>query len=321
MGRYKNIILLCPIVLTGGPEAIHQLAKMLTDIGQSAMIFYYGLKESFEFGNGSLIKKTIDCSQMLGAYAQYAPKPANDVIPLDKETLVIIPEVLAYKAEKFKPATVAIWWLSVANAKGRLAEVQNAEEMLRDNAVVHLCQSEYAHDFLRGAGVEKRYDLVDYVDPLFTKQWPTAPNKKLMCVFNHFKGAALGTRFSQLNPDLQVVPIGRMPRDRVYSLLYESTIYLEFGHNPGKDRLPREAAACGCIVVARNIGGSSYFSDMPLKDHFKFEDIDVESGKLSSFIKNVLSDPNSFWEEQIVYRRYVHTEYHLIRLQTRRLFG
>ena len=46
-------------------------------------------------------------------------------------------------------------------------------------------------------------------------------------------------------------------------------VYIDFGHHPGQDRLPREAAACGCLVVTGTRGSAGFHADVPLPPALK----------------------------------------------------
>jgi hypothetical protein len=76
---------------------------------------------------------------------------------------------------------------------------------------------------------------------------------------------------------LQIVPIGkglngqvRMTNHEVTNLLRRAKVYIDFGPHPGMDRLPREAALAGCIVITNRDGAAGYDVDVPLPNEFKF---------------------------------------------------
>ncbi|KAL3809235.1 hypothetical protein ACHAXA_005283 [Cyclostephanos tholiformis] len=53
--------------------------------------------------------------------------------------------------------------------------------------------------------------------------------------------------------------------------------YIDFGPHPGMDRLPREAALAGCIVITNREGAAAHDEDVPLPQEFKFRTFDVEA--------------------------------------------
>ena len=52
--------------------------------------------------------------------------------------------------------------------------------------------------------------------------------------------------------------------------------YIDFGPHPGMDRLPREAALAGCIVLTNREGAANFAKDVPLPEEFKFSKFDVD---------------------------------------------
>jgi hypothetical protein len=48
-------------------------------------------------------------------------------------------------------------------------------------------------------------------------------------------------------------------------------VYIDFGHHPGKDRMPREAAAAGCCIITSRSGAAGNDLDTPINGRYKFE--------------------------------------------------
>ena len=66
------------------------------------------------------------------------------------------------------------------------------------------------------------------------------------------------------------------------ALLKRSKVYIDFGPHPGMDRLPREAALAGCVVLTNREGAANFEEDVPLPSEFKFAkfNVDVIASKL-----------------------------------------
>jgi hypothetical protein len=62
-----------------------------------------------------------------------------------------------------------------------------------------------------------------------------------------------------------------MTPEEVANLLLKAKVYIDFGHHPGKDRIPREAAISNCCVIVGKKGSARFQEDVPIKDEFKFE--------------------------------------------------
>jgi disulfide oxidoreductase YuzD len=68
-------------------------------------------------------------------------------------------------------------------------------------------------------------------------------------------------------------------------------IYIDFGHHPGKDRIPREMAACGCIVITGNEGTSASDVDVPVGPRkFKQHDGQYDYVDIKNQIRNDLDN-------------------------------
>ena len=110
---------------------------------------------------------------------------------------------------------------------------------------------------------------------------------------------------------LQIVPIGkgpngqiRMTGNEVTNLLCRAKVYIDFGPHPGMDRLPREAALAGCIVLTNREGAAGYDVDVPLPTEFKFGGLfNVE--KVYALLRDIcVSSSSSNKSEEEEKRRY-----------------
>ncbi len=63
-------------------------------------------------------------------------------------------------------------------------------------------------------------------------------------------------------------------------------IYIDFGHHPGRDRIPREAALAGAIVLSSLKGSAKNSVDIPIDDLYKFDDIEVLPEKIHNIFSN-----------------------------------
>lgn len=63
-----------------------------------------------------------------------------------------------------------------------------------------------------------------------------------------------------------------MNREEVIALLQKAKVYIDFGHHPGKDRIPREACMLGCCVITSKKGSARFQEDVPISDDYKFRD-------------------------------------------------
>ena len=63
-----------------------------------------------------------------------------------------------------------------------------------------------------------------------------------------------------------------MTSKEVQELLSKCKVYIDFGHFPGKDRVPREAAMCNCCIITGKYGASNFTEEKLFGDCFETED-------------------------------------------------
>lgn len=276
------IVALCPGgTVTGGPEALHQLVDSAVRQGIDAAICYE------PHGDTPV------------AYRHYrCPVVAENQIP--PRSLVVVPELWAHEARRFSHSTTALWWLSVDNAPAGAHEIACG---------VHLAQSEYARLHLEERG-HIPLMLGDYTTTVFSDHGST---RRWAVAYNPTKGNDLAAKFAEENPEVEMVPISKMTTGEIVDLLNGVEVYVDFGHHPGKDRLPREAAACGAVVFVRDAGAASNDVDVPIPSEFKFRDV----GALSVLVDSV--QYRAAHQRQDGYRRTIRAERDTFDTQVRAL--
>jgi hypothetical protein len=68
------------------------------------------------------------------------------------------------------------------------------------------------------------------------------------------------------------VAVEGLNRSEVRRVFAEAKVFIDFGEHPGKDRMPREAAALGCCVLTNRRGSAANGVDVPIPDEFKIND-------------------------------------------------
>ena len=89
-----------------------------------------------------------------------------------------------------------------------------------------------------------------------------------------------------------------MTKAQVKETLTDSAIYIDFGHHPGKDRVPREAAAMGAAVLLHDQGAGSSFVDHPLDRDYLFSLVDIRDGSLVARLTDILANPRAHFDGQ-----------------------
>jgi len=111
-----------------------------------------------------------------------------------------------------------------------------------------------------------------------------------------------------------------MSPQQVSDALRQTSVYIDFGHHPGKDRVPREAAVSGNIVFVHSKGAGCHFLDYPLDQFFIFTMVDIRTGDLAQKIRACLSNHAHYHQQQWLYRRRIEHELEEYTLQVKTSF-
>lgn len=309
----SRVIVCSPPTVTGGPELLHQLVHELREMGKNSYIAYY----PFE--------KTFDCPE---PYRKYnAPQgPLVD----EADTFVVVPESATWIIRRLKRARVGVWWLSVDNYlrvthQSKLKDLyQQIKDVMRGRLplsrmrrLTHFTQSHYAEVFLAESGINS-VPLTDYLGNDHLAQSSNLRNgsKENIVAFNPKKGQKEIKALMEAYPSIRFVPIKNMTPKEVAELLGRAKIYVDFGHHPGKDRPPREAAMAGCCVITGRKGSARYHEDVPIPEKYKlddsrgeylkgfgqlseqiFKDYEVHAKDFDSYRAKILKEPDIFKQQ------------------------
>ena len=99
-----------------------------------------------------------------------------------------------------------------------------------------------------------------------------------------------------------------MSFDEVCRNLAASALYVEIGHLPGRDRLPREAALLGtpCIMLAR--GAGFCWDDFPIGVDYRIPYTIDWAQHMAPVIQAALDDPEQIRRVQEPFREWVAGE-------------
>lgn len=261
-----DVFVVCPAnSQSGGPELCHQLAHTLNcaEPGRAAIVY-----NPFE-----LRHKTPPF------YSRYNAPPAmiGDIPP---GATVVLPETYGSVMDRFPDARIVFWWMSVNNFHVAAAGAAGAQmEALRHRVALHLYQSEYARTFLHTANLGPAARLSDYLASDYIRAIGGARPRlrRELIAFNPAKGLQrTGTIFQALAKGVReapkVVALEGMTREQIRQVLAETKVYIDFGEHPGKDRMPREAAAMGCCVLTNRRGSAANDIDVPIPPDCKIDD-------------------------------------------------
>jgi hypothetical protein len=268
----KKIIVCCSHSVTGGPELCHQLVHKLREFGRDAYICYYPFEKEY--------KKPVEYS------AYNAPKTDLED---STDVFIILPETATRFVKKFKLSRIAIWWQSVDNYTKH-----KHESMIKDFFISifhlvtkrrialkrlkyhqHFTQSHYAKDYLKNNNIHSVM-LSDFLNPvhLINNKIINSEKRENIIVYNPKKGIKNTKKLITACSDFKFIPIQRMNSEQVKELLNKAKIYIDFGHHPGKDRPPREAAMAGCCIITGKKGSAKFQDDIAIEEKFKIDDSD-----------------------------------------------
>jgi hypothetical protein len=275
--RYQKVLVVCPgNAMTAGPEALHQLVERLNVLGQPAAMVYHPFNQTFATPQ---------------AYQKYQ-------VPVEKYEdrsgeLVLFPEIFTQLALATQHARAAIWWMSVNNFTGvryqnplrdKLRFLKNkikgripwrGIDALRE--LRHFAQSHYATLFLQGHGIDA-LSLSDpipfYTEASYLKGLPerfAQAQRSNRIFYNPHKGAAVTAQLKAAFPAWDFMPLSGYNRQQLAEHFLGGKLYMDFGHHPGKDRLPREAALHGCCVITGRYGSTANDVDVPIDPRYKLD--------------------------------------------------
>ena len=302
---------------TGGPEALHQLCRALIDLGHDAVMVYLTRPPAWT-RNGDVIAVPEIDDPTHADYANYAVPHVWRIEDSRRNTLVF-PEVWLNLLGMGESIRRVIWWLSIDHAFPSI-RLSGGIAAIRAVPARHVAQSHYAIDWLDRRGI-RALPLYDYTNLRhLAEPVPTRPRTPEVLY------PARGSRFVRVlklfAPDIAWRELRGMTQDDVIALFRTATLYLDFGHHPGKDRMPREAAVGGCCVITGRRGAAGNAVDVPIPRRFKLRDFSpfIIPSVLRQ-IRAVLADAPAASAEFADYRQIIATEREELMLQVKRIFG
>ena len=282
---YKKVFIYYPRgKQTGGPEALHQLASELRLAGIPSFMVPI---------RGTQLEPRVDAYRHFGI-------PEVDEIDDDTDCAVVVPEMALSSLRQVRHAVKFCWWLSVDNSellkaerklsytptqgvRNRLKRVKHRflvpvqrmrTRSARLDGMIHLTQSQYAW-----ASVYSRFDIVpsmlsDYTNIAEITSEPRLEVATFRIAYNPAKGGDLVLQVIESargTSNWEWVPIQGMNRQEVIRTLRSSSVYLDLGHHPGKDRLPREAAVAGAVALVARRGAGAFAADLQVPWEHKID--------------------------------------------------
>ncbi len=274
-------------MVTGGPEALHQLVAHMRELGLPAFIVYLPFNQ---------VAETPLPYKKYQAPVAFYEDAAGD--------LIIFPEVHPSLAMRVQYAQAALWWLSLENFLERrhvsvlrdkiryLKRVIKGDRPLFGAAslkkLIHFSQTEHSTQYLRSCSIEP-VPLIDSIneDFLTDRYLDKIDHKQNVILYNPTKGKKVTAELIRDNPEWEFIPLKGLNPQQLSEKLYHAKLYIDFGHHPGRDRMPREAAMHGCCLITGILGSAGNAIDLPIPQKYK---LDSSQPDFLSLFKSLATD-------------------------------
>ena len=295
---------------TGGIELLHQLASQIIALGIEAYMFYY-----------PIVEEPVD-----EFYKKYHV-PFVTSVEDSSHNILVVNETVTQFLYITRNMQRVLWWLSVDFYLHNMASnfymytKKNAtmEPMMQcfvftnqPEDIEHWVQSEYARQFVKlNLGDKADIKVVgDYLNLEFLQEDADdlPPAKKNVIVYNPKKGLDYTRKLMAIASDLTWIPIENMTPQEVRQCLMQAKVYVDFGDHPGKDRIPREAAISGCVVITGMRGGAANDIDVGIGHEFKFDEKICQLSEIAGKIRFVMDNYEEEFAKQEAYRCVIRGE-------------
>lgn len=291
-----KIYILCPAyVITGGIELLHQLCYKLCLLGYDAYIQYVGVEE----GRSPHIK----------VYEKYNIRTVDTIID-EPQNVIVFPEIYISSAIIKTQSKRILWWMSVDNASANSKEDFLAA--YNDENLLHLSQSEYSTKHLLSNGVNPKNImwLSDYINSeyLHLSEVPDE-EKDDVILFNPKKGFDVTSKIiGSSTGHVKWIALSNLYPDKMRDIMQHSKVYIDFGNHPGRDRIPREASVCGCLVISNLRGAAANNVDILIDDKYKFDN-DSNPKEIFDVIADLAKNYSSHKSEYYEYVQRTRNEF------------
>lgn len=273
---------------TGGTELLHQFSRCLSDNGIESYMIYPDAD-------------SIKCPTP-ETFLKYGVKYVNRYVD-DYDAVLVLAETQVHLARECVKGTVMLWWLSVDNYLLSYREQFKREsfdlfDLKSRKNILHFVQSQYAKEFLeKYMGIANSHFLMDYINDDIMEAAALCQNaydRKNICLYNPKKGyETLKPIMDSCREDIKWMPLTGYTPAEMAELMCQAKLYVDFGHHPGKDRIPREAAICGCCILTNRMGSAAYQEDVGIPECYKIED----TGNISLVLDKIY-DLVDYYEER-----------------------
>ncbi|MDQ0592626.1 hypothetical protein QFZ37_000995 [Chryseobacterium ginsenosidimutans] len=308
----SKVIIFCPPnSVTGGPEALHQLADKLYRLEVKNVFMHYIPQRKNAKPVNYNVYQTIEI----------------DTVEDKAENILIIPESMTFLVKEYPKSQKVIWWLSVdfykvlmdhrirrQNIFTKLFFNQKDKEYHFEHLpnVFQWAQSYRSSVYIKDHGIPAdQIDFVcDYINPRFLANKDAIQkdltNKTIL--YNPRKGKKEISQLIKASPELNWVPIQNMNAGQIQDLMAKSLLYVDFGENPGRDKMLRESVSQDCCIISGKNGSSAFYEDLMIPEAYKFSFIEDKIAEIIAKIKDVLENYSDHISQFTIYKKMVLNE-------------
>ena len=310
-----KIFIICPGNMhSGASELMHQLASALIKMNYNAFMCYLPADANFDPAN------PVD-----PFYKKYHI-PFVPALEMDPKNILIVSESSTRNLYISDNIQKVLWWLSIDSWINSLCAIlKNFKPSVltegipkffyfdkSDSAINHWVQSNYAEQFIKKNGIadEQISKIGDYLNPAFLSRAANVDisQKENIVVYNPVKGFEFTQKLLKSAPNINWQAIRNMTPEQVQQLLARAKVYIDFGTHSGRDRIPREAAVSGCVVITGKRGAAANDKDVAIDDSFKFDDSNENVPKILDKINDIFENFRFNYDRQAAYREEIMHE-------------
>ncbi len=294
------LYIVCPAhYASGGPEDLHQMALALKKAGRNVFMHYLNHdKENFP-------------SPVHKEYQHYGIDYSEEVHN-SPHSIMIFPETFSVFIweKKYNQVQKIIWWLSVSNF---FVSLETWKKFYRENPpklkhrllgrvklpslnnikkakICHLAHSHFSLDFLQKNKIEILGKVSGYMEDMFLTGEDHTHQKKDIVTYNAVKNKDFLETIKALTPEIQWLPMINMTLDEVADCMKSAKVYIDFGHHPGREKMPREACLLDCCLIIGKEGSAYFKEDVPIKDEYHFDKTEQNIPVIIHKIKDCLEN-------------------------------
>ncbi len=279
----------------GGLESLHQFVYMAKSLGVEISCVYIPTQNIL--GKNISFKKNIN----LKNYKIKIESKIDDT----KNVCIVIPETFTGYIKIIRKAKISIWWLSVDNYidKIKSENQQNLRNYLvlladfsrkiffsfinlnhhakslslneiKNKKIIHLCQSYYSYKFLKKKKFKNLLMLKDFIQIRNRRKF----KKNIDIILNSNKGQKYNELFiKEYNEIFKIEKLKNMSLNQTQKKLHQSKFFIDFGHHPGRDRIPREAVSQGAKILIKKEGAAKNKFDVNIDNNYKFTEYNLDN--------------------------------------------